>query len=399
MKIFRSAAAGCSALAMICAAGAAQAETHKTLDITAGVRAQSNPFLVGGTGTGSGAGTIEVTPSIEIDRDTSILTFDGTARLAQYFQNYGSDFSARADLAYDQHLSEATHVRVAGAFSTSEGGARDLIRNAVGGANPPVLDPNGDVTVAGARFRQFNYGANVGLFSDLSARDSIEVGGSFNLFDPQGNVVPAFRQYSGFGGYNRILSETARIGLRGTYSYIDYRGRVAGDGDTIAPEVTAEFKPSETWTITAAAGAAFTAIKQAVGGRLRYTAFVGNLTLCNEGEQVRTCLNGSRSVDATALGGVSTVTSFGAQQDWRFSERDTLTVYARYGENEQPTISVAQFGSNRSRVVSASADYTRRLTERLYLVISPSYEKAWGLAVYRKANYGGSATLRYRFGG
>lgn len=399
MKSVRLAAAGCSALAVVCAAPAAHAESHKTLDVTAGVRAASNPFLIGGSGTGSGAATIEATPSIEIDRDTSIFTLDGSARLAQYFQTYGSDFSARVDTAYDQHLSEATHVRLAGAFSTSEGGSRDLIRNAVGAANPAVLDPNADVSVAGARFRQYYYGADLGLFSNLSARDTVEVGGAFNLYDPKSTTALPYRLYSAHGGYSRALSETARLGARVNYSYIDYRHRVAGDGDTIAPTATLDLRASETWTINASAGAAFTSIKQAVGGRIHYTGFVGTLTLCNQAEIVRTCLTGSRAVEATALSGVSNVTSIGAQQDWRFSERDTLSLFGRYGENNQPASSATLFGVNRSRVVSASADYTRQLTERLFLVISPSYEKAWGLAVIRKANYGGAATLRYRFGG
>ena len=399
MKFVRSAAAGCSAIAMVCAAGAAHAESHQTLDVMAGVRANTNPFLIGGSGVGSGAAVVEVAPSVEVDRDTSILTFDGSARLAQYFQNYGSDFSARADLAYDQHFSEATHLRVAGAFATSEGGSRDLIRNAVGAANPAVLDPNADVSVAGARFRQYSYGGDVALFSNLSARDTVELRGNFNIYDPKSTAAQAFRQYTTQGGYTRALSETTRIGARVAYTYTDYRHRVAGDGDTISPMLTAEIRASEVWTINASAGAAFTSIKQVVGGRVHYSGFVGLVTVCNQAEQVRTCLTGSRSVEATGLSGVSNVISIGAQQDWRFSERDTLSLFARYGRNEQPGIAVTQFGSNRSQVMSASADYTRQLTERLFLVISPSYEKAWGLAVIRKANYGGAATLRYRFGG
>ncbi|HEY6869986.1 MAG TPA: hypothetical protein VI199_09545, partial [Novosphingobium sp.] len=264
--------------------------------------------------------------------------------------------------------------------------------------NPPVINPGTDVTVAGNRFRQYYYGGNGRLFLELSRRTAVELGGGVTFYDPKLAGVLSYRTWTADGGVTEALSETAKVGAEVVYSHIDYRHQIAGDTDSISPRATANLTLSEKWTLTGNAGVAFVSTKQAVGPSIKNTGFVGTATLCNQGETVKTCLLASRGYEPTALAGVSTVTSISLQQDWRFSDRDTLNLSGRYGETDQPAISVIQFGANHGKLVTATASYARQLTERLFFVVTPQFEKAWGLVVYRRANYELAGTLRYRFG-
>lgn len=405
----------CSAVALLALAPAARAETRATMDVSAGARAGTNPYLVSGSSTGAVAGTIEVSPVVTTSNGTSTLRLDSGVRFDRYLRRYADDLSARAGLTFDKRFSEQTQLTVGGVFSTSMGGARDLFRPELGngaglGSGTPgagggigsgqggLIDPTADVTVTGARFRQYNYGANARLGARLSSRGQLSLGGGANFFDSASSIGQPFSQYVADVGYNRILNGRSQVGVQLAYSKVDYRQRIAGDGDVITPSLTGTFKLSETMSLTGRAGVSLSSIRQLNGTRAKDTAFAGQVSLCRNGEYSTFCLSGNRNVQATSLGGVSTVTTVSLSHSWRMSERDTLTTSANYGQTEQPAASAAQFGTNRTKLALASAVYLRRISERLFLTVSPQYEKAWGQPVKRNANVAGMIGLRYRFG-
>lgn len=396
----------CGTVALFGVAPAAQAETKTTLDVSAGGRAATNPYLIAGSSTDSLAATVEANPTIETSDGKSTLRLDGSVRYDRYFRRYGDDLSGRAGLSFNQRFSELTELSAGAVFATSMGGSRDLFRTdlssgRLGGSTvvtTPSVDPTADVTVTGARFRQYNYGANARLAAGVSTRGQLTLGGSVNIFDANNLLGQPFTQYIADGGYNHIISDRQQVGFQVSFSNIDYRQRIAGDGNVVTPSLTGTFKLSPTFSINGRAGASFSSIKQLNGTRARNTAFSAQVSLCKEFERSTFCLSGNRNVQATSLGGVSTVTTVAVSQAWRLSERDSLDLAANYGQTDQPAVSAAQFGANRTKLALASMVYSRRLSERLFLTVSPQYEKAWGQPIKRDANIAGMIGLRYRFG-
>ena len=153
MKVTKLFETVCSVLALTMVAPVARAETKASLDVAVGAKAAANPYLLAGPSTGSAAATIEFAPNIVTGDGESTLTFSSAGRYERYVRRYGDDLSGRANLTYERRLSERTRISVTGLFNTSMGGSRDLIRNDTGGLAPidPVLNPNADVTVTGAR--------------------------------------------------------------------------------------------------------------------------------------------------------------------------------------------------------------------------------------------------------
>lgn len=388
-----------SVIALMALAPSAHADTRVSLDVSAGARAASNPYLVAGSSTGAVGSSLEVAPTITTGDGVSTLTVNGAGRYEHFFRRYGDDLSGRLGATFDRRFSEQTRFTLAGNFSTSMGGSRDLIRNdtGLGTGIDPVLNPNADVTVTGARFRQYTYGANARLNSRVSARGSLAIGGGASFFDAASALGQKYAQYSADAGYNHIIDDRKQIGVRVAYTNIDYRDRVAG-GDVISPAVTGTFRLNATFTISGSVGATFASIKQLNGTRAHSTGVAAQVSFCKEMVQSQLCLSGARNVQATALGGVSTVTTVSAAYNWRLSERDSLNLSGSYGQTEQPNASIAQFGTNRTKLASAVAVYSRRLSEHLFLTVSPQFEKAWGQAIKRDANYGARVALRYRFG-
>ena len=355
----------CSAIALAALSPAAHAETRTTLDVSAGARAATNPYLIAGSSNGAVAATIEASPSIETGNGVSTLRIDGSARYDRYLRRYGDDLSGRAGVTFDQRFSERTRFTLAGLFATSMGGARDLLRTNIGSGTDftPTIDPTADVTVTGARFRQYNYGANARLNSRLSSRGSLSLGGGVNVFDTSAGIGQPYSQYVSDVGYNHIVDDRKQIGLQVGYSNINYRNRAAGDGDVITPAITGTFKLNSTFSISGRVGAAFSAIRQLNGARARTTSVAAQVSMCKEMVRSTFCLSGNRDVQATSLGGVSTVSTVSLSYNMRLGERDTLDFVGNYGLTDQPAASAVQFGANRTKLASASAVYSRRLSE------------------------------------
>lgn len=400
MAVNKSFGTLCSAIALLAFAPAALADTKTSLEVAAGAKVASNPYLVAGSSTGAVAATIEANPTVVTGDATSTLRFDSAVRYDRYLRRYGDDLSARSSLTFDKRFSERTELTIGGNFGTSMGGARDLFRpDLTQGSTPSTpLNPTSDVTVTGARFRQYNYGANARLAARVSARGQIVLGGNANFFESNGTFGQPFSQYVADAGYNHIINDRSQVGLQTAYSKIDFRGRTAGDAEVITPAVTGTFKLSSTFSISGNVGAAFSAIRQLNGTRARNTALSAQVSLCQQFARSTFCLSGNRAVQATSLGGASTVTTVALSNNWRLSERDTLNIAANYGQTDQPSASAAQFGANRTKLALATAVYSRRVTERLFLTVTPQIEKAWGQPIKRNANAAVMVGLRYRFG-
>lgn len=373
-------------------------QARTTVDVTLGAKVATNPFLVDGNPPTVGAATLQVDPSVYLEENLTTYRLDGSGRLDRYSKAYGTDASGRLALSIARRLSERTTLTLAGNGATTLGGVQDLFR--VGDITDGQLPPDviNDVSTTGTRLRQYNYGANARLQSRLSARGNLDIGGGVAFSDLSGPLGRNLRQFSADAGYSHVLSDRVSVGGRFAFANVNYLGQQIGDGNIYAPSLTARFRLSERLSADLGAGLSFARIDNAAGITSRSTAFTAQASLCNTGERTNLCLAGSRAVQPTFLGGVSTVTSVSLRYDIQLAEYDRLSISGRYGRTNQPVFSLAQFGANEAEIYGANATYSRRLSERVYLTLSPSFSNANRQGLSRDANYQALVGIRIRFG-
>ena len=376
----------------------AYADTKAAITLTAGGGASSNPYLLTGSSTGSGYVVAEAAPEVTVASERTTFSLRGNARLEQYFRLYGSDFSGNAAASIDQALSENTHTILSGYYSTSNGSPSGFVSGTIATTPDPLTIPTGDISTIGSRFRQHSFGGELKFLSQFSLHDKLDLSGRAREHLTRSTLANDYTQFEAEAGYARVLNERTDLGLRVIYAHTNYHATTLGDGNVITPQATIAYQVSDGFSLTGRAGASFASIVQSSGAKAKTTGFSGSLAACNKGPRSSSCLSASRSIDATSAGGISKVSSIDASQQWRLSERDSLSLRGSYARVNRTSATALASPLNRRKLLVASAEYERQLTERLYISINPSYEKTWDSLTVRKANYGAVATLSYRYG-
>lgn len=392
-----------SLMAAACACGAstafAQSPPEMTLDVSVGGGIATNPFLDGNSKT-SGSATIAISPSIVVDDGLGETRLSGDLRLTQYLQRYGSDFSGALDAATTRKLDERTQLQISASARTSRSALRDgLIFASAPGDTPgplvPPLSPILDTTLAGTRARTTVIATTISIAHQLDEVSGINAGVELNGTYIGKDAGFDYRSVSTFLGYQRKLSPRTTVTLGTQVGGVDYLGRRLGDSLIVSPRAGVQQQLSDRLNLIADAGISFvrTAV---VGGHSERVSFAGSLGLCDRSPNRSLCLSASRSAQPTALGGVSTVTTAALSYDARLSRVDRVSLGARYGRTNEdgaglPLTRVTDF-------VGASATYSRDISERVALTVTPSYAKFFDDLQPRRANYALTFGLTMKFG-
>lgn len=379
----------------------AVAQTRTALDVTVGARAATNPYDAVGSGGAAVALSFGLDPSVIIERELSTLALTGSANIDRYLSKYGTDLSGSANADYERRLSETSSVGATASFSTTRSGISDLLRNGgtvATGTGSPLLVDQQVVDVAGVPSRQNRMSFSVRGSVRPSAFDTVQASSGVALSRVTSGQGQDYRQLFTNLAYTRSLSETTSLTARVGFSDVDYSGRRDGDGQIVSPLVGVNFRIDPTLTVSLSGGVSIASIVQ--GGRKRtQTGLAAQGSLCKRGELTSLCLTGSRDTQPTSLGGVSRATSVGLNLDRRLSPNTTVTATARYGRTDQPSGSQTAFGFRRTEYVSAAATLSRRLSERVYLTVSPGFDRVSDDGTRsRRANYEVMAGIRIRFG-
>ena len=392
-----------SLMAAACACGAsmafAQSPPEVTLDVSVGGGIATNPFLDGNSKT-SGSATIAISPSVVVDDGLGETRLSGDLRLTQYLQRYGSDVSGALEAATTRKLDERTQLQIAASARTSRSALRDgLIFASSPGDTPgplvPPLSPILDTTLAGMRARTTVIATTISIAHRLDEVSGINA--SVELYGTYIGKDAGFdyRGISTFVGYQRQLSPRTSVTLGTQVGGVDYLGRRTGDSLIVSPRAGVQQQLSDRLNLVADAGISFvrTAV---VGGHSERVTFASSLGLCDRSPNRSLCLSASRSAQPTALGGVSTVTSAALNYDARVSRVDRVSLGARYGRTNEdgaglPLVRVTDF-------VGASATYSRDISERVALTVTPSYAKFFDDLQPRGANYALMFGLTMKFG-
>ncbi|MBW8295253.1 hypothetical protein [Sphingopyxis sp.] len=392
-----------SLIAAVCACSAsaafAQSPPEMTLDVSVGGGIATNPFLDGNSKT-SGSATIALSPSVFIEDELGETRLSGDLLLTQYFQRYGNDISGALEAATVRRLDERTQLEIGVSARTSRSALRDSLIFAptpsdMPGPLVPPVSPILDTTLAGTRARTTSIGTTIGIAHELDELSGVNAGVELNGTYVGNDAGFDYRSASAYLGYQRKLSPRTSVTMGTQVGGVDYLGRRTGDSLIVSPRVGVQQQLSERMNLIADAGISF--VRTAViGGHSERVTFAGSLGLCDRGPNRSLCLSASRSAQPTALGGVSTVTTAALSYDARLSRVDRLALGARYGRTNEdgaglPLVRVTDF-------VGASATYSRDISERVAMTVTPSYAKLFDDLQPRRANYSIMFGLTMKFG-
>ena len=378
----------------------AHAQSRAAVDVTVGARAATNPYDASGKNSAAVAISLGVNPSLTIVHELSTLALSGSAKVDQYLSRYGTDVSARANADYERRLSEAATVGATATFSTTRSGISDLLRNGdalgtIAGAPIPISEQL--IDVAGIPSRQNRYSFAIRANVRPSDFDTFQASTGIALSRVSSGQGRNYRQLYTNLGYSRTLSQSTSLTAQLAFADVDYAGCRDGDGQIISPLVGVNVRLDPTLTLAISGGVSIARIEQ-TGRKRTQAGLAAQGSLCKRGELTNICLTGSRDTQPSSLGGISRATSIGFNIDRRLSPSSTIGATARYGRTDQPTASRDEFGFRRTEFVSASATYSRRLSERVFLTISPGFDKVTDGVRARRANYEIMAGIRIRFG-
>lgn len=417
-------AATVALVALPTAALAGEGRFSTDVAVTAGY--SHNPFTLSDGSTDSAVVSLDVLPRYQWLTERSTTTLSGAVSLQQYLRRYPFTDNYSAAVDHSQRLSErvTAHGRV------------DLSSTVLGGFNSylPVASPTTPVgtapgvgailpgtttgtatgtVVATPIASSFPALTDIGLFgtrsrrqlarfsgdlsASLSARDSLTGSAFFEAARYNRALLAAdYEGYGGSLGYSRRVSDRWTVGLRGSGSHFNYRGRDS-DSTVYSLEGTFSGRLSAVWSVDGSLGASF--VDSGAVGSTRRTSVSGSVNVCRRGERSLMCAQLSRQVAPTGLVGTQYVTAAGLNWSTRLSERENLSLSANYSKIGSDRTALL-LGAQRLRTefVQAVAGYDRQLRERLRFVASANYRQLLSGGPGRVSDYGGQVGLSYRFG-
>jgi hypothetical protein len=398
----RGAALAGAALAILASAGAA-AQTYGHVDVSAGIVAASDPFLVGGNDTTAVGANITVDPSIYYEGDTTTLTLQGRVSVDQYFDRYGTDESVALRANGRHRLDERTTLSANSSFTSSRSVSRhafglgQLDRGGVGpGEFPeqPIIDP----TLGGLGGRTTSLRVSTSLERLLSPTSSVQAGASFGLTRINQALGQDYRDAAITLGYSKRLSERSVALVNGEVSLVDYLNQPVGDGRLVTIMAGLERWLSDTLRVSGQVGVTAVWTDLPGGDSDQRSSFAASLDLCRQGARTNLCATGSRRAQPTLAGGISNVTALGLSYGRTVGVRGHASLSGNYGRSDRGFAPGSLLTGERSQVLGLAASYNHDLNTRMSAYITPSFSSASNRGLARRENYQVMLGIRYRLG-
>ena len=382
--------------AVLFAACPAAAQTGSDVSVTASTAYDSNPFLAFGNDTETASFRLELAPSVYRSDGISSLKVSGRVEHVEYMRRYDSTQNLSANVAASHRISErldaTANFSISSSVSTTDFVGPIGVGDEVGSDDLPLPIDN-DITLLGDRQRRNQAAADATLRYTPSEFDEIRWSSS-----ARANRYGAARlQDSDYASqrlaYSRRINDGFMIGGLVDASISNFRDTRVGDARTLSPQLSVSALLGARLQASGSFGVAFTRTNLAVG-RDTSTTFAGNATLCHKGSLSNFCVNGSRQVLPSAIGGVRKQTSAGATYSLRLSERETVQLGGSYSVASAP---LAGAGGD-FESVRGYARYERLLNERTRLFASAGYSDASDDLGARRSNIQGAVGIVFKFG-
>ncbi|MBL9067137.1 MAG: hypothetical protein JNN10_12660 [Sphingopyxis sp.] len=381
---------------MLFAACPAAAQTGSDVSVTASTAYDSNPFLAFGNDTETASFRLELAPSVYRSDGVSSLKVSGRVEHVEYMRRYDSAQNLSANVVASHRISErldaTANFSISSSVSTTDFVGPIGVGDEVGSDDLPLPIDN-DITLLGDRQRRNQAAADATLRYTPSEFDEIRWSSS-----ARANRYGAARlQDSDYASqrlaYSRRINDGFMIGGLVDASISNFRDTRVGDARTLSPQLSVSALLGARLQASGSFGVAFTRTNLAVG-RDTSTTFAGNATLCHKGSLSNFCVNGSRQVLPSAIGGVRKQTSAGATYSLRLSERETVQLGGSYSVASAPLAGVG--GDFES--IRGYARYERLLNERTRLFASAGYSDTSDDLGARRSNIQGAVGIVFKFG-
>ncbi|WP_145917005.1 hypothetical protein [Erythrobacter sp. QSSC1-22B] len=403
----------------------AYAQVRGTVDISAQGVVGSSPFLDDGEENGAVSARLQISPSVFYEGDeTTSGALRGNVGIDLYDGENGTPINLGLSGGIQQLISSRTTLSLNASVRSTRSTVRDFLLNPTipretsANFNPAaedtgsvispqfgpgeLLDLDPDLTETGGRGRTNSYQLGGAVSHALSSLDSLSLGASVRFNNSDDPAASNYRSNSITGSYGRKLSNRTGLNAGVSVVWADYEGNSGprrGNGTTIAPTVGISHRFSETLNANLNVGISITDVEGPNGESENNVGFAGSFSVCQLQYNGNLCGTASRGAQATAFGGITSVTSAAVSYSRSLSLRDSVNVTARYS-HRGASLLPAQVGFDGSRsVFAASAGYDRKIAEQLFAFVSPSYAKTFGdVRSENRENYQISFGLRYRFG-
>lgn len=370
--------------ALVTAAPALAAPAQVSVETTARLGYDMNPFLTSGNDVASPYAEVSVSPSIRKRTEKGEVALTGHYDRTEYFERYGTSDQYGAGAELQQRLTPKLNIFAALRYDSAVVGQND---DAVSGA--PI--DNTDVNLIGQRRRSDTYSASGGYQYQLTPKDMISADGGYTATRYRNG--PGGNDSTNVGGriaWTHAINERTKIGISGSAYRIDY--------DTpgllsmvMQPAVTFSTELSATWHFDASLGVSFSRLwLPAPLADDRTKGFSGTVNLCHKSPTDNFCLYGDRSVSASGIGGTTVRSQLGFNYRRKMTEKVGFTAGGSYSRSE----SQANLVSTRE-YVSARAGLDWQVSRRLKLGSEGRYRDVFGQPGAVKSDIGGEiyATL------
>jgi len=380
---------------------AAHAETVAGADASVGVLAASNPFLVAGPDTESGAISLTLRPFVSVTEAATTVTFDGTLNLEQYFDHYGMDESGQVNASIEHRANERTTYSADVGFMSSESAARHFYGGAdLSGLDPgefpntPVIDP----TLANVSGRTSQLYVNFGLEKLVSTNGTLNLSAGLGATKVESGNGQDYRNFRSGISYARKLDE--RSSLVGTLNvgYADYFNRDAGDGLFVTTLAGVDHQFTESMYGSLQLGFSYAAVDTLLTGREHETNWAATVDLCDMLARGTLCVTGSRSAQPTSLGGVTMVSALGVSYARAIGTAGNVSLGASYSKTGLSDSSPILLGQRESEIAFISGTYSREIADRLSAFITPSFTSNDDEFAGQEENYEVQLGITYHFG-
>lgn len=392
----------------LCIGGGAHAETLAGVNVGAGATLESNPYLEEGNRSDIAA-SLDVSPWLQFSDPLTSVELSGAFQISRFSRDEnGTNISGTARANVQHRMSPYVTISGGASYTTSRAGG---VVGVVPGIPvfpgdpdvpvpppPPLVPPlQPDVSLAGTRATTHAISVNAGAGVRLSTKDQLGI--SVSGTRSSNNLIGAtdFNYISGGLSYSRTLSPHTSVSAAVSVGRSDYPGTDVGDGTIISPEVGVQTVLGKNTTASASIGASFSQTTQLNGLEERSTALSGRAQVCRTMRAGSLCLNAAQSVQPTAFGTISTVTTGSVTYDMRVSQRDSIGF--NLGLNRvNNDADLASLSIPRSfRYYSAGTNWSHNFGRRLFGSVSAAYSRVDD--TFRTTNgFTLSARLQVRFG-
>jgi hypothetical protein len=195
--------------------------------------------------------------------------------------------------------------------------------------------------------------------------------------------------------YDRQLSEHSTIGGRVVAQDTEYDGPASIR--TITPQVTGRVSLSPTLSLSGAVGVSFARVDDGVTTR-RSTGLSGNADLCSTTEHGSMCASVAISHETATVAGPAKSISGNLSYTRQLDADSTLALAVGVDHFSRPVSVILGQAFSNATYYRASAEYSRKIGQRLFAGIDLSARKVTESGPDPKADVSGSLFIRYRFG-